>query len=134
MQFLFTISSIISMASALGINCRGSGFCNINDASLNNVLTQAKQLQARGQGGHNWAEHVQIACASGQYGSICAFFQSGASGTTDRAVELIQGIIDHGCTQCGSIPTNPGNNVADGQLTVNYVENPCCDGNCYCPT
>ncbi|EWG41398.1 hypothetical protein FVEG_03525 [Fusarium verticillioides 7600] len=133
MHYALAISALLSTASALGINCRGSGFCNINNASLNDVLTQAKQLVARGQGDHFWPEHVQIACASGQYGSICAFFQNGASGTTTRAIDLIQGIIDHGCTQCGSIPTNPGNNVDSGELTVNYVQNPCCNGNCYCP-
>ncbi|KAG5659119.1 hypothetical protein KAF25_000321 [Fusarium avenaceum] len=133
MYTFLTITTLLSAASALGINCRGSGWCNINSASLNNVLTKAKQLQARGQGDHHWGEGVQIACSGGQWGSICAFFQSGASGNTDRAVELVQGILDHGCTQCGSIPTEEGNNVDNGQLTVNYVENPCCDGDCYCP-
>ncbi|KAF4445487.1 Killer toxin, Kp4/SMK-like, core [Fusarium austroafricanum] len=133
MHLFLAITTLLSSASALGINCRGSGACNFNDASLDTVLTQAKQLQANGQGGHNWAEHVQIACSKGQWGSVCAFFQSGASGTTDRVVELLQGLKDHKCTQCGSIPTQDGNNVDDGQLTVNYVENPCCQGDCYCP-
>ncbi|KAM0266214.1 hypothetical protein ACHAPA_007216 [Fusarium lateritium] len=133
MYNLLTITTLVSAASALGINCRGSGWCDINSASLNNLLTKAKQLQARGLGDHYWGEGVQIACSGGQWGSICAFFQSGASGNTDRAVQLIQGILDHGCTQCGSIPTQDGNNVANGQLTVNYVEHPCCSGDCYCP-
>lgn len=57
MHYALAISTLLSTASALGINCRGSGFCNINNASLNDVLTQAKQLVARGQGDHFWPEH-----------------------------------------------------------------------------
>jgi hypothetical protein len=56
MYTFLTITTLLSAASALGINCRGSGWCNINSASLNNVLTKAKQLQARGQGDHHWGE------------------------------------------------------------------------------
>jgi Kp4 protein len=37
---------------------------------------------------------------------------------------------DHGCRGCGSVPTNPGNDVKNGELTVNYVENPCSSSIC----
>ncbi|KAL3963619.1 hypothetical protein ACCO45_000623 [Purpureocillium lilacinum] len=76
---------------------------------------------------------VQLACAQGQYSSICAFYQNGASGTADRAAELLQGLIDHGCSECGSNPTQPGNDVSKGELTVNIVSAPCCKGACTCP-
>lgn len=56
MYKFLTLATLLSAASALGINCRGSGWCNINSASLNNVLTKAKQLQALGQGDHHWGE------------------------------------------------------------------------------
>ena len=56
MYTLLTLTTLLSVASALGINCRGSGWCNINSASLNTVLTQAKQLQAREQGDYHWDE------------------------------------------------------------------------------
>lgn len=106
---------------ALGINCRGSGGCNFNDAKLSDVLTQVKQIQAQGNGGRHYNTGVQLACASGQYASICAFYQNGASGDANRAAELLQGLVDHGCSQCGSNPTNPGNDVSKGELTVKYV-------------
>jgi hypothetical protein len=75
---------------------------------------------------------AQVACTSGDAGSICAFFQSGASGTANDAFHYMQEIIDHGCKLCGSVPTQPGNNVANGQLTVNAVSKPCCEGTCHC--
>lgn len=76
---------------------------------------------------------VQIACSQGQFFHMCAFFQNGASGTADRAAELIQGLLDHGCSACGSNPTQDGNNVDDGELTVNVVDQSCCKGDCTCP-
>lgn len=54
MVSLTTFSALIATASALGINCRGSGACNLNDASLKEVLTQVRQIQAQGNGGHNY--------------------------------------------------------------------------------
>lgn len=75
---------------------------------------------------------AQIACTQGNSGSICAFYQSGASGSARDAFGHIQQIIDHGCSLCGSVPTQEGNNVDDGQLTVNFVSDPCCEGNCHC--
>ncbi|KAJ6789039.1 hypothetical protein PWT90_08410 [Aphanocladium album] len=128
-----TLLTFVSTATALGINCRGSGACNLNSASLKEVLTQVRQIQAQGNGGHQYGSGVQLACSSGQYASICAFYQNGASGTADRAAELLQGLVDHGCTQCGSNPTQPGNDVSKGELTVNIVSAPCCKGNCHCP-
>lgn len=92
---------------------------------------------------HSFARHhmrrvanentVQLACAQGQYSSICAFYQNGASGTANDAAGQLQGLIDHKCSQCGSIPTQPGNDVSKGELTVNIVSAPCCKGNCVCP-
>ncbi|TQV90463.1 Killer toxin, Kp4/SMK-like, core [Cordyceps javanica] len=127
------VFTFVSTATALGINCRGSGACNLNDASLKEVLTQVRQIQAQGNGGHHYNTGVQLACSGGKYSSICAFYQNGASGTADRAAELLQGLVDHGCSQCGSNPTEPGNDVSKGELTVNIVSAPCCSGNCHCP-
>ena len=33
-------------------------------------------------------------------------------------------LVEHQCAHCGSVPTEPGNDVAKGQLTVNYATNP----------
>ncbi|QPG95658.1 hypothetical protein C2857_001585 [Epichloe festucae Fl1] len=127
------VATLISSAAALGINCRGSGGCTFNTAQLSDVLTQVKQIQAQGKGNHHYNTGVQLACAQGQYASVCAFYQSGASGTANDAAGQLQRLIDHGCGQCGSIPTQPGNDVKKGQLTVNIVGAPCCKGNCACP-
>lgn len=74
----------------------------------------------------------QLACSQGEFGSICAFFQSGVSGNVKLAHEKAGDLLKHGCKGCGSCPTKPGNNVATGQLTVNFVAKSCCKGNCYC--
>ncbi|KAK5990863.1 hypothetical protein PT974_09138 [Cladobotryum mycophilum] len=126
------ISTLIASAAALGINCRGSGGCPLNDASLGDIKTQLQQLQAQGKGGKNYGSGVQLACTSGKYAYICAFYQNGNGGTVDNAVNLVQGLMDHGCSQCGSNPTD-GKDVGNGELTVNIVGNPCCHGTCACP-
>lgn len=79
------------------------------------------------------ASLVQIACTQGTLASNCAFYQHGDGGSTDHALELLQDLVDHKCTSCGSVPTTPGNDVSKGELTVNVVSSPCCSGNCICP-
>ncbi|KHN97635.1 Killer toxin, Kp4/SMK-like, core [Metarhizium album ARSEF 1941] len=132
----------VSGAAALGINCRGSGVCFFNDASLQAVHNQVGNMIAAGGGNRYYWDGgkravvprgaLQIACSQGSQGSVCAFYQNGASGYAWDAYAQIQGLLDHGCRQCGSIPTLPGNDVNTGELTVNYVRNPCCLGDCYC--
>ncbi|KAJ6789041.1 hypothetical protein PWT90_08412 [Aphanocladium album] len=152
MQFL-SLSVFLSTAVALGINCRGSGICSLNPgASLQVVHDQVGELVAQGGGDRRfsngpkqWFTFIQIAkplaniivieqiaCSHGSQGSFCAFYQSGASGTAKEAYSQLQQLLDHGCGGCGSIPTQPGNDVSKGQLTVNYVSKPCCEGNCHC--
>lgn len=92
----------------------------------------------------------QIACSHGSQGSFCAFYQSGASGSAKDAYNQVQQLLDHGtcllhpqyvirnltlylgCGGCGSVPTvqDGSNDVSKGQLTVNYVTNPSCEGTC----
>ncbi|KAK5993975.1 KP4 killer toxin [Cladobotryum mycophilum] len=123
----------ISGASALGINCRGSGFCMADEnVSAQQVMDQIGILVAQGGGDRRFYSGQQVACNSGSTGSICAFYQNGASGTGHDAFNQAKQIIDHGCRICGSVPTQPGNDVSKGQLTINYVSNPCCQGNCHC--
>ena len=69
----------------------------------------------------------QIACQ----GFCCAFFQNGASGRVYDVLNNVNALINHGCHICGSNPTLPGNNVATGELTVNYVNTACVGGYCY---
>lgn len=53
--FTFTLA-----ATALGINCRDSGTCNLNDASLQEILTQVPQIQAHGNDRHHYATGGRI--------------------------------------------------------------------------
>ncbi|KAK5990861.1 KP4 killer toxin [Cladobotryum mycophilum] len=131
MQFS-SVLFFISGAAALGINCRGSFMCNASEGiSLQTVHDQIGVLVANNADRHfNTGE--QIACSHGSQGSICAFFQSGASGSARDAYNFAQQLLDHKCGACGSVPTQGGNDVSKGQLTVNYVTQPCCDGDCHC--
>ncbi|KAF4336668.1 killer toxin Kp4 SMK-like core [Fusarium beomiforme] len=122
MRFSSSILLLASSVAGLGINCRGSGLCNLSfGPSIQNIQDQIGNMIADGQGDRFFGDGAQIACTSGDAGSICAFYQSGASGTANDAFHQMQEIIDHGCKLCGSVPTQPGNNVANGQLTVNAV-------------
>ncbi|KAM0189140.1 hypothetical protein ACHAPI_010158 [Fusarium lateritium] len=133
MHFSSSVLLFASAVAGLGINCRGSGFCDLTfDASIQDVQDQIGILVADGQGDRHFDTGAQIACTHGSQGSICAFYQSGASGSARDAFGHIQQIIDHKCSLCGSVPTQPGNNVDNGQLTVNFVSDACCEGNCHC--
>ncbi|KAK5994840.1 KP4 killer toxin [Cladobotryum mycophilum] len=131
MQFT-SLLLFVSGAVALGINCRGSGFCSINDAVLQHLRDRVGVLIADGGRDRHFNSGQQIACNHGSQGSICAFYQNGASGTAGNVYSQLQTLLDHGCMQCGSVPTQPGNDVSKGELTVNWVGNPCCEGDCYC--
>ncbi|KAJ5836901.1 killer toxin [Penicillium robsamsonii] len=70
-------------------------------------------------------------------GGICLFpeyMASGASLTLTDIRPLLDAVLEHGCTTCGSVPihfVDDGNNdPSDGILTFNYVANPYCIDNC----
>ncbi|CAK7270434.1 hypothetical protein SEPCBS119000_004087 [Sporothrix epigloea] len=129
---LLALAAYIAGASALGINCRGSGMCLVG-AQMTDVQSQIGDMIASGNGDRWFNTGDQIACAKGQeFDSTCAFFQKGASGTAQQAFDHIQNLLDHGCGTCGSDPTEDGNDVSTGELTVNAVHNPCCKGDCQC--
>ncbi|KAJ6441632.1 KP4 killer toxin [Purpureocillium lavendulum] len=129
---LTSILLFVSSAAALGINCRGSGVCSFNNAKLQTVYNQVGNMIAEGGRDRHFNEGQQLACSQGSQGSVCAFYQNGASGSAQEAYGQLKALMDHGCQQCGSIPTQPGNDVSKGELTVNYVGNPCCEGDCHC--
>ncbi|CEJ80551.1 hypothetical protein VHEMI00727 [[Torrubiella] hemipterigena] len=133
MQFsLLSIAALATTAAAGGINCNGSGYCKINPgASLQMVHDQVGNLIAAGGGDRHFNGGENIACSHGSMGSVCAFYQNGASGSAKDAYKQLQDLMNHGCKLCGSIPTQPGNDVSKGELTVNYVTNPGCEGDCH---
>jgi hypothetical protein len=64
---------------------------------------------------------------------ICVFPQSLNPGekVTAKVVKASIGtLISHGCKKCGSNPIHPGNNVGDGQVTINFVRDFCKTGVC----
>jgi hypothetical protein len=127
MKFTFATLAIAlataTTASALGINCEGSAVCG--GGSSYNIVKYIETIADDAQ----YANGQHIACDQ----SICAFLQDtwGASGAAIKA--LAPYIVEHGCTSCGSVPTGypEDNNVADGQLTFNYVTNSCGSGVCF---
>jgi hypothetical protein len=76
----------------------------------------------------------QIACvrcpAGGPLGGeqgICVFTQKMGDRKIKGSVvkSKINDLIRHGCDGCGSCPVDPGNNVDNGEVTVNYVSSAC---------
>ncbi|ATY60061.1 Killer toxin, Kp4 [Cordyceps militaris CM01] len=118
-------SALGGCVSGLGINCRGSGFCP-SDGAAGNLINLKAIVDGIADRGRGYATGQQIACT----GSLCAFFQNGASGTAGQASALLQQLLDHGCKKCGSVPTQPGNDVSRGELTVNIVGDAHCQGAC----
>ncbi|CAK7275089.1 hypothetical protein SEPCBS119000_006502 [Sporothrix epigloea] len=131
MKFL-TLAVYIAGAAALGINCRGNDLCNKDAGQLFEIRDQISDMINAGNGGRYFGEMNQIACSSGRSNTICAYFQKGASGSAVDAYNHVQNLLNHGCRICGSDPTQPGNDVNNGELTVNIVDNACCVGNCQC--
>ncbi|KAI6762435.1 hypothetical protein HG530_008415 [Fusarium avenaceum] len=109
---------------SLGINCRGSSTCGVGGIGHlpNADLKDVRDAVAAGEEG-NWANGEHVACVPFVFGSLCAFYQGigGRTFTKEQTVTFLDQLQDHGCNKCGSIPTDPGNNVDNGQLTVNYV-------------
>ncbi|KAK3181607.1 hypothetical protein K4F52_007162 [Lecanicillium sp. MT-2017a] len=122
---IYSAVALITSTSALGINCRGSGLCP-SDGAAGNLLNLKAIVDNIGDRNRHYDTGKQIACT----GSLCAFYQNGASGTAARTSELLQQLLDHGCKKCGSVPTQPGNDVKNGELTVNVVGHPDCQGAC----
>ncbi|KAK7056931.1 hypothetical protein VNI00_002649 [Paramarasmius palmivorus] len=108
--------------NALGINCRGSSQCSQAGSTLGQLANLMNGIDDNRQ----YGDGTQIACLS----HLCAFFQrTGTNNSGATAKRLVQGLVNHGCGKCGSNPTD-GGNVDNGELTVNYVNSPVCQGIC----
>ncbi|KAF9257361.1 killer toxin [Marasmius fiardii PR-910] len=116
--------SASTLAPQLGINCRGSVLCSSQTtASLSGVFNTVRGIDDNRQ----YGDGQNIVCLD----HLCAFYQkTGRTNSAALAKQLLQGLLDHKCTRCGSNPTLPGNNVDTGELTVNYVSSPGCEGIC----
>jgi len=85
-------------------------------------MKDVRDAVAAGEEG-NWANGEHVACLPLGFGQLCAYYQGIGSRTfsKEQTVTCLDELLEHKCDKCGSIPTDPGNNVANGQLTVNYV-------------
>ncbi|KAL7809321.1 killer toxin Kp4/SMK [Trichoderma aethiopicum] len=121
---LFAAAGIASTVNALGINCQGSGLCVGNKGLLGTVLGQVKAMDQS----KTFSDGEHIACAESSVSigdpSLCLFYQkTGRTFTVAQTIWYVQALMDHGCTACGSIPVDDGNNVDNGELTANMVTN-----------
>ncbi|KAL3679133.1 hypothetical protein R1sor_022089 [Riccia sorocarpa] len=105
-------------SDALGINCRGSSNCAAGRAhALSEINTKVQGLPDA----NVYPNGQHIACSD----NICAFLQNISGTKTAAQIKgYVNQLLAHGCGKCGSVPTEPGNDVGTGQLTVNWVINP----------
>ncbi|KAG5777813.1 hypothetical protein H9Q73_008521 [Fusarium xylarioides] len=107
---LLALAVTAGLSDALGINCRGSGLCSGNKGALGQLIAQSGPSTPTRP--------------SGMANTLAALTSTILATTQPFTQTFLQQIVDHGCKLCGSVPTDPGNNVANGQLTVNVVLNP----------
>lgn len=124
-SLLATLAAAAGLASAsLGINCRGSGLCSGNKGLLGSAQGQLRGMDQNKK--LRDGEHATCVQSSVTIGdpSLCIFYQNtGREWTIGQTVNFVQNLLDHGCSACGSVPVDPGNNVKNGQLTANMVTN-----------
>ncbi|CAF9936388.1 MAG: hypothetical protein HETSPECPRED_010316 [Heterodermia speciosa] len=108
----------IPLASGLGINCRGSYGCTGSSDTMKKL--QAAMASGRVPSNAIFPSGQQIICNAN---NICVFFQNTSTDKSEGAAQLgLNDLVAHGCNVCGSDPTEPGNDVSKGQLTVNFVQ------------
>ncbi|KAJ5394693.1 hypothetical protein N7509_000246 [Penicillium cosmopolitanum] len=116
------IPALALSVSALGINCQGSSQCGNVDGRSTDILASVQKIDPN----RTYFNGQRIACwKAGAGDGLCAFLQ-GTGGIQGSLIpELVQDLVNHGCTRCGSVPVffNSGdNNINDhGELTINYV-------------
>jgi len=151
-MILLLLSLVIPTALALGINCRGSAFCQYGPSSLNPDIISIFVALANGStpicdsppftcgpisDTDNYAPGAHILCMpQSDYflGGICAFTQSNVSAAGTNGTLIKQKLTElhaHGCTLCGSVPLSGDNDPdTEGMLTVNYIASRVCSGVC----
>jgi hypothetical protein len=122
------ITTLAVEATALGINCLGSGQCVVSPPQTAETILDFVQGIDNSRTYEN-GEH--IACSS----NICAFLQGTGGITGDLIKELVQDLVNFQCDRCGSVPVffNAGDDDINdhGELTLNRVEDTFgCNGLC----
>lgn len=134
---LAVLAASLGVASALGINCRGSPRCpRVRDTArdgksiIENIQDAILASDKPDSTVYNSGDHVVCDL---KY-KICLFPQ-GAALTLGQIKPLITSLIVHNCGSCGSVPIHfvdqAGNNdPRPGILTFNYVSAKRCEGQC----
>lgn len=113
----------LTRANAFGNNCSGSTGCSDSGAPPN-ALAIIREKVKNISSSATFVEGQQIAAVNVGVGScIAAFSQRVSSGSVLQYDTwwYLDALSQHGCSICGSIPTDSGNNVNNGELTVNFV-------------
>lgn len=126
------ISALTCQAKALGINCRGSLYCETG------TMTTISDYVNKIHGDRLYTNGQHIACVRYLGGDgTCVFIQGSDHQVSGGVIkDLIKGLVNHGCRGCGSNPlynygASPSNDPQWGILTVNYVVNAgLCSGVC----
>lgn len=112
----------------LGINCRGSSSCGGSSGTLSSLTAEICNQNPLSDTKPPGAPFAQAKC--GTYTEAKAVFIQSTSQSLSygQVCDYLRKLKSHGCKGCGSIPINPGNNVKNGQVTVNYVSQCTCTG------
>ncbi|MCJ1264433.1 hypothetical protein MMC22_004305 [Lobaria immixta] len=127
---LLVITASLRIASALGINCRGSGVCKITSSEPVDVAESLHQavFASKKNSSTIFRDHQHITCE--QYSST----PDGADLTLAQIRPLFDALLAHNCRICGSVPIHfvdwKSNDPRWGILTINYVKKADCAGNC----
>ncbi|KAL4724560.1 hypothetical protein ACLX1H_008001 [Fusarium chlamydosporum] len=112
--------------SAEGINCKGSSNCGNIGFKLTDMRDTAEGLDDNRT--YYNGEHI-VCWENYAKTGFCAFLQGSGGMLGSDIKRLLQELVNHGCSRCGSVPVFfPGDNdIRDhGFLTVNYVSKPNC--------
>ncbi|MCJ1264988.1 hypothetical protein MMC22_004863 [Lobaria immixta] len=134
---LLAITASLRIASALGINCRGSGMCGryfgrpfFPAEYLHKAVFDSKKDPSTIYRDH---EHITCAKLLPSSDGYCLFPQ-GADLTLAQIRPLFDALLAHNCKYCGSVPIHfvnwKSNDPRWGILTLNYVHKADCTGNC----
>jgi hypothetical protein len=124
-------AAIISQVSALGINCKGSGWCTSATSDVAHCLNELIQTIDSNRW-YNNEQHIACCQSDGKFGlpdaegsvGFCAYLQKSGGAPGSSIKKLGPYIPNHGCKVCGSVPLfypQGNNNVDDGELTFNMV-------------
>ena len=126
--------NMLSSRAESGINCDGSSQCREHRGALDDILGRVNRIEV----GTVFQHGQQIACTgyTGAGGDgVCASVgentetltvDAAANGQMNSVGAIIEDLLYHGCTACGTAPTNrEGNKLSDGSISVNYVQHVC---------